>query len=543
MMTRKTAAVLSMVHEAAGARDAATRLFRAQPVLWWTLERLSRAQRIQATSLLCWEDQLLAAEPVAADHDAHILAKGPRCVIPALDAITAAQKWADGWRGGLHGTCAFDRGFYAPWILEICDKLECDSIVLIDPSAGLIDAKLVDALLEHADSAAGDAEICFSPAAPGASGVLIRRSLLERLAETKLHPGKLLGYNPQQPAPDPIAAKWCAPVPTSIARTPHRFTLDSDRQLSRMSLATVCLNGQLMRSDAEAILNHIAQCPIQDALPREVTLEINARRATRPIWWAGKHLKIERDEMTVEMARDLFDQLAQADDMRLTVAGVGDPLLAGNFFDIVEIARAAGIHAIHVETDLLGVETEDVHRLAESDVDVVSVHLPAATAQTYQKIMGVDGLTQAIMNVRALVEHRAKRNRGTPLVVPTFAKCLDNQAEMEIWYDRWLSALGSAVIFGPSDCAGQIPDSGVADMSPPRRKACARLSSRMTILSDGSVVACEQDAKGKYPIGNIARQSIAEIWQGPQDRLRGEHAAGNWNIHPLCGACREWHRP
>lgn len=538
----KTAAILSMVHESAGSRDSATRLFRSQPVLWWTLERLSRAQRIMATALLCWEDQLPAAEPIAADHDVHILAKGPRCAVPALDAITAAQKWSDGWRGGLHGTCAFDRGFYAPWIIEICDKLECDSVVLIDPSSGLIDAKLVDALLEHAEGA-GDAEICFSPAAPGASGVMLRRSLVERLSATKLHAGKLLGYNPQQPSPDPIAAKWCAPVPTAIARTSHRLTLDSDRQLSRLSLATVSLNGQLMGCDAEGILHHINNSPVCDAMPREVTLEINTRRATRPLWWAGRHLSIQRDDMSVEMTKELVGELSQADDMRLTVAGIGDPLLAPNFFDIIEAARAAGIHAIHVETDLMGVETEDVHRLAESNVDVISIHLPAATAQTYERVMGVDGLTQVIMNVRALIEHRAARNRGTPLVVPTFAKCRENQGEMEIWYDRWLGALGSAVIFGPSDCAGQIPQTTVADMSPPRRKPCARLSSRMTILSNGAVVACEQDVLGMQPIGYIGQQSIADIWRGPRQRICSEHAAGNYDAHPLCADCREWHRP
>ena len=55
---------------------------------------------------------------------------------------------------------------------------------------------------------------------------------------------------------------------------------------------------------------------------------------------------------------------------------------------------------------------------------------------------------------------------------------IDNLAEMEIWYDQWLKALGSAVIIGPSDFAGQITSVGLADMQPPKRSACRRLESR-----------------------------------------------------------------
>jgi len=55
---------------------------------------------------------------------------------------------------------------------------------------------------------------------------------------------------------------------------------------------------------------------------------------------------------------------------------------------------------------------------------------------------------------------------------------------------------GTAVIQGPSNFAGQIPSIAVADMTPPNRKACARIESRMTILSDGRIVSCEQDVMG-----------------------------------------------
>jgi hypothetical protein len=113
---------------------------------------------------------------------------------------------------------------------------------------------------------------------------------------------------------------------------------------------------------------------------------------------------------------------------------------------------------------------------------------------------------------------------------------------MEAWYDHWIRNLGSAVIVGASDCAGQIPDVAAVDMSPPKRVACRRLKSRMMILSIGQVMACENDVHGLYPLGKIGRERISEIWRKGFGLLREEHEAGRYSL-PICQACRDWHRP
>ena len=220
---------------------------------------------------------------------------------------------------------------------------------------------------------------------------------------------------------------------------------------------------------------------------------------------------------------------------------MGDPLLHDGFHQIIEAARDAGIDAIHVETDLL-ISPEKVEQLVDAGVDVVSVNLPAMQPTTYAKVMGVDRMTHVIENIKRFVLHRQIRRRGVPLLVPTFVKLSENLAEMGIWYDQWLRALGSAVIVGPSDFAGQMPTIELADMQPPRRGACRRLDSRLTILSDGSIVACEQDVLGKNSLGTIGVDSLRDVWRDRFGSLRADHASGDWMKHPLCAACKEWHR-
>jgi radical SAM protein with 4Fe4S-binding SPASM domain len=178
-----------------------------------------------------------------------------------------------------------------------------------------------------------------------------------------------------------------------------------------------------------------------------------------------------------------------------------------------------------------------------SGIDVVSVNIPAMSVETYVAIMGANKFTHVLSNIATFVRARSAAGRGVPLLVPTFVKLAQNLAEMEVWYDQWLSTLGCAVIDGPSDFGGMIPKLSLADMSPTCRSACARISSRLTILSDGRMVACEQDVLGKQVFGNIANQSLHEIWKSRLAPLRADHVNKDWAKHVCCANCKDWHRP
>src|SRR5438105_552020 len=121
-MTRLTP-VLSMLHESAGVQSSAVRLFRERAVLGWTLERLRRATLVDSAMILCWDDQSADVRPIAHKYAAQVVTKGERVRVPSMDAITAARRWSDGWRGGLLQTCEFDRGFHAPWLAELAESL------------------------------------------------------------------------------------------------------------------------------------------------------------------------------------------------------------------------------------------------------------------------------------------------------------------------------------------------------------------------------------------------------------------------------------
>src|ERR1700722_5347276 len=177
--------ILSMLHEPPD--GSAVREFRGEPVLRWTLRRLSRASGLNGATVLCWEDQAAAA----AECGAEVSNQGPRQFLSSIETISAARRWSDGWRGGLLGTCDFDRGFHGAWMAQIARGKNADAAMLVDPAAGLVDPKLIEALLERGQTNP-DLDLCFSQVAPGLSGVLLRTDYLDRLAKTNKHPGMLL---------------------------------------------------------------------------------------------------------------------------------------------------------------------------------------------------------------------------------------------------------------------------------------------------------------------------------------------------------------
>jgi hypothetical protein len=158
-------AVLSMIHEGPD-QNSATRLFRGEPVLAWTLRRLEASTQLAHMVIVCWEDQVNDVEPIAGGHGANVLVKGPRCALPSVEAVAAVRRWSDGWRGDLRGACDFDLGFHAPWIKEAVENLQAGAAVLIDPASALVDAQIIDQLIERA-SQRSDCDLIYSHTPPG----------------------------------------------------------------------------------------------------------------------------------------------------------------------------------------------------------------------------------------------------------------------------------------------------------------------------------------------------------------------------------------
>jgi 2-C-methyl-D-erythritol 4-phosphate cytidylyltransferase len=142
----RTIAICSMLGESPQA-NSITRSFRDEPVLRHTLRRLHQVPQLQNIVVLHWDDQ--RADCALVD-DVTLNSVGARRPLPAMEAIEAAQRWTDGWRGGMLSTAVCDRGFSPAAVQQCLADHNADAAVLIHPAAGLIDPNDIARLIETA---------------------------------------------------------------------------------------------------------------------------------------------------------------------------------------------------------------------------------------------------------------------------------------------------------------------------------------------------------------------------------------------------------
>ncbi len=521
---------------------------------------VGRAMRVGAV------DRVVLIHPASAPVDADLLATLPRDKPLTLHADAgelvdtrtprrrAARAWAPAaWRGGLGSATCYDELLPAGPLLEALNTVydggrTYDSALIVRGDWCVFDPDLADRqLAAHAESPESMA-LCFTQAPAGLSGLVVHRGPLAKLAE---HPeagfGRVLGYNPASPAPDPVARELNTPVEAAVRDAGGRFVYDTPRGVASIRAATERLGGRFHLADASGIVAAHFEHREQAALPAVVTLELTPRRTARgPITPQG-HVAFDRPDLDPDLARRLIEELAGAGDVALTLGGLGEPLLHPGWERIVgdavgargaRGARGAGLMAVCVETDLL-CEPGEVDRLLELGPDVVSVRLNADTAETYRAVMGIDAFSKVAENVRRLFQ---EREHGYPWIVPRLIKTSRTLADMESFFERWVRAEGAAVIEPARPGCGLMPVLSPVPMAPPRRVACRQLGARMSILSDGVVALCDQDWLGRAPLGDAKASSLAEIWKRAGE-LADLHRAGRAGEVGLCGGCSEWHRP
>lgn len=481
-MTDPTA-VISMIHEGVE-QNSATRLFRNEPVLAWTLRRLERSARLAHMMVVCWDDQVADVEPICGGHGANVMVKGPRTPIASVEAVTAVRRWSDGWRGELRGACDFDLGFHAPWVREAIENLDADAAVLIDPSAALVDAAIIDRLIERA-ATQPEFELCFSHTPPGLGGAVVKMPLLKRLATAELHPGHLLHSTTGQVGV--VVCDGALPLPSNVTRAHGSFKLDSHRQIWRMTNAVVVLNGSLINSESEALVARLGAEDYPDPLPRDIVLELTADRLTRPTFRPSRQssgIPGVPHYITTAMALRLFRECAAFDDVRLTLAGGGDPMLADNAYEIITAAIESGISAIRIETDLLNVDAIGAARELAGAVDILAVHLPACSEHAYEKVMGVNAYKKVLTNIERFHGEQDIGDRGTPLLIPLFTPTPHNVAEEKQWFERWPYGVSLAHSMAPA-------------------------ASKLIVLADGRIVS--NDPAGST-LGVLGQTPIAQAW-------------------------------
>ena len=536
-----------------GTRARLTEEIAGQPVLRRTVERVSRAQRIEEVHVLCPEPLYEQCGRLLADTGARVHHYDgtwpPYCAL-----VRAARKWSlSSWRGGVGYTTAFDEYTHTPILSGLLKQVAADAVLCVPPAAPLFDPGLADRMVEEREAAGEEVRLTFTQAPPGIAGILLDTDVVHELVAKNIPPGWIFAYKPDNPAKDLIFQPCHCEIPAPLRYAAGRLVADTRRSFERVS----AILADHPDPDAERIGQWLLanEQNIIEPLPCEVEIELTTNDPYPDALLRPRGHRLARtgviDPAIVER---VAQELCAYDDSLMVLGGFGDPLRHPQFEDILQrIPRPApgkpGVFGLALQTSAVDLTPELARRMIDVGLDVLVVNFDAWTPELYDRLQAPGGeasgkLDSAIARLEQLAQMRQERRLVAPIVVPQMTKAKQNVHELDEFHDGWIKRWGAVQVTGASHYAGQFPDHRVINMAPAAREGCRRLRSRCLVLADGSVTCCDQDYQGKYVLGSLHESSLAEIWHGADfERLRAVHRSGNFEVNPLCVACNEWQRP
>ncbi len=511
-------------------------------VLLRTVKRLQLVDRFGAIVVACPKEQQPAVESLLEGTRAQCFSRN--ATQPDYrNLIRSARKWSlDAWRGGLGGSSGLDDYMDVRILPGALDRFEADTVALIPPGSALIDSVFIEAMLDHTEANEESVRLTFAQTPPGLSPVVMQRALCEQLVQSNAPVGWAIAYKPDEPAIDLAFKPSCYIASQPLRHASGRLTADTQRSFHDME--------RIIQTGADSTADTTALWLLENArmrfdeLPREIEIELTiespVQSRLRP---SAAHLP-NRGPIDPELVGKLAIEMSAYDDSLITLAGHGDPLLHPEFNSIVASIRRANVYGLAIRTTGQTLGEDHIRTLIENNVDVIEFTLDAWTPDVFTKCYERGQLQNATDAIERLIQARRKAQQATPIIVPSMTKSRLNISEMDPFFDGWIRKVGCALIGPYSNFGGQVVDLSVADMRPPQRVPCRRLTNRCFVAADGQVYPCDQDLKGSMSLGHLGQVTMHEVWEGKvHSNLLNSHATGDLAEYPTCARCTEWHRP
>ncbi len=244
--------------------------------------------------------------------------------------------------------------------------------------------------------------------------------------------------------------------------------------------------------------------------------------------------------MKKELFKKIVDETAGRDILLMRIASDGESLLHPDFFEMMHMAKDAGVAPVNLTTNGMLLTPETSRRLVDCGLDIVDVSIDAHSKDIYEQIRRAETTTRWCQHPR-LVRARNEAGSSMRIFVSIIRQPL-NAHQIDDFRAFWEPKVDFVLVRNLCDEVGLVDIKPVESVAVPEvRWPCPQFWKRITITHSGDVRYCVEDWRNITVIGNVERQSIAEIWQGETyRRLRERQLKGDYQGMALCEECKDW---
>jgi radical SAM protein with 4Fe4S-binding SPASM domain len=248
--------------------------------------------------------------------------------------------------------------------------------------------------------------------------------------------------------------------------------------------------------------------------------------------------------MSMDLYRKIIDEAKEIPQIdSIAFSALGEPSLDRFLVERVAYARKARPDwtPFEVYTNGTNLTPAKFDALRDAGIDSLTFSLNATSPRQHEEIMGLKGQYQKVVdNIRyAIANHQGKVD---VLVKAVRNEDKFNEADQVKFYMQWGIRLrpdiapGHGQVVLETNWAGENRTVEGRDFDP--NSTCGRALTQFSILWDGKVTMCCFDPMNTFPLGDLNKQTIKEIYNSEKYvTFREDHDNNQAAKYELCAKC------
>jgi radical SAM protein with 4Fe4S-binding SPASM domain len=246
----------------------------------------------------------------------------------------------------------------------------------------------------------------------------------------------------------------------------------------------------------------------------------------------------KRGFMSLDLFRQVVGEAKSAGVQKIALFLAGEPLLHKDLPYMVAHVVSNGMEA-RIRTNATLLTAEKSEALLDAGVDFLGISFDGDNKKDYESIRVGADYDQVLENIFTFLRLKKKKGLEKPFVSLQMIKLVDNpRQQIDPAFVEQFAGLPIDEFspINPHNWRGERND--IEQRQRGRHYyPCQFLWSALSVAWDGRVVCCA-DLNGRHALGDLGKQSLAEVWNGEEVRRhRSLLKSGRNKELPLCSEC------
>ena len=241
----------------------------------------------------------------------------------------------------------------------------------------------------------------------------------------------------------------------------------------------------------------------------------------------------------------IVDELREHSDIiqRVSLYRDGEPLLDKKLPKRVQLLKDNGIKQVSIATNVSLLNEKRSIDLLESGIDLVKMSIDSLDKNIFESIRVRLDFDEVIENAKRFIELRDRISPNTRIWMRMIRQKsnIDEWPYYEQYWSKYLNKNDRIYYHNIFNWGGQLDGFSPVKSTYEPNLPCVSLWSLFVIFGDGKVPLCNVDYNNKFPLGDVTKSSIEEIWRSSLlNKYRDMHLGHKKDNISICQNCNVW---